>query len=536
MKQPYLTQKGNKKLLMVQERPFLMLAGEVHNSNSSTTAAMEPVWKQAKELGMNTLLLPVSWEQLEPEEGVFEFALVDGLLAQAREAGMKLGFLWFGAWKNAQCLYAPAWVKTDLARFRRAQVVPGENNSRLMNFHGMQYTSLSYLCEETRLADARAFAALLEHLREVDGDEQTVVWMQVENETGVMGEARERSAEADQAFASAVPAEFAAYMKGHTASMVPDVRAAVEAGAEAGSWSEVFGACAEEIFSAYHIASYVNFVAAEGRRAYNLPCSANCWLDKGAKPGVYPSGGPVRRMLEVWQCCAPEIDVLSPDIYVPNFMEICDSYAQEGNPLLIPETAVHSYCGPRLVYSIGHYHALCYSPFGFEDMGQPFSGTMDFLFGMDVTDPALKTPQNPEEYGWYGRTLQSMLPLLTERYGTDDLQAVSSESGTDTMLFGSFGFKAVMDERIKSMYGNRTDGVCLALKAAEDTFYVLCCGCMLAPFSANPEKPAVDFLDFEEGYFEDGRWVVTRRRNGDEAQMTGVARPSLFRLRLFAYR
>ncbi len=102
--------------------------------------------------------------------------------------------------------------------------------------------------------------------------------------------------------------------------MEEDIRAAVEAGAEKGSWSEVFGAAAEEIFSAYHVASFVEYVAKAGKDAYNLPMTVNCWLDKAADtPGDYPSGGPVARVHEVWDYCAPSIDVYCPDIYVPYF-------------------------------------------------------------------------------------------------------------------------------------------------------------------------------------------------------------------------
>ena len=157
---------------------------------------------------------------------------------------------------------------------------------------------------------------------------------------------------------------------------------------------------AEEIFSAYHVASYVNKVAEAGKAVYDLPMTANCWLDKGEKPGKYPSGGPVARVMEVWKFAAPAIDIIAPDIYVQNFCEICDAYTKMDNPLFIPETATHSHAGPRLVYTIGHHHAICFAPFGFEDMGQEFTGTQSYLFGVDTSDPLLQTPQNVEEYRW----------------------------------------------------------------------------------------------------------------------------------------
>lgn len=530
---PYLTEQGNKKVLMVNGAPFLMLAGEVHNSNSSSVAYMEQVWEKAKTLGMNTLLLPVSWELVEPEEGTFDFSLVDGLIEQARTEGGKLGFLWFGSWKNAQCYYAPEWVKADTKRFRRAEVVRGKNFCQLEQFYGMRYTSLSYLCEETREADARAFAALMAHIRDVDGEEHTVLTVQVENETGLMGSARERSEEADALFAADVPEEFAAFMKANTATMVPEIKAAVEGGAPSGSWAEVFGGTAEELFSAYHVAGYVNAVATAGKEAYPLPMTVNCWLDKGGAPGSYPTGGPVSKVLEVWKYRAPAIDIFAPDIYIKEFVDVCDEMTRRyDNPLYIPECATHSYAGPRAVYCVGHYHAICYAPFGFEDMGEEFTDVQAYLFGVDTGDPALKTPQNVEEYGWYNRTMQSMMPLLSSRYGTDGLQAVCGErKEEDAMLFGTFGFRVLMDTPMIP----RKDSVCLIVKESEDTFYILANACMVAFFSQDQEKPYAEIFSYEEGEFVDGAWKAGRRLNGDEATSLKFEKPQLRKIRLHAF-
>lgn len=224
--------------------------------------------------------------------------------------------------------------------------------------------------------------------------------------------------------------------------------------------------------------------------------------------------------------------MIAPDIYVPNFLEICDEYTRRNNPLFIPECATHSYAGPRLVYSVGHYHAMCYSPFGFEDIGKPFSATQSYLFGVDVTDPALKTPQNVEEYGWYSRTLAEMMPLLCGKYGTKDLQAVSSERAEEnTMLFGTFGFMALTDNPMLP----RKDGVCLIVKESEDTFYILVNGAGLSFFSADESRPNVDVLSFEEGVFENGSWKAGRRFNGDEVVTLIFNEPTLLKIRLFAY-
>lgn len=518
-------------MFQVHSRPFLMLAGEAHNSNSSTLRAMEPVWAKAKQLCLNTVLLPVTWELLEPQEGAFTFELVDGLIFEARRQGLRLGLLWFGAWKNGQCTYAPAWVKTDLTRFRRAEVKRGENKSILESFHGMEYSTLSCLCQETQRADSRAFAALMAHLKAVDEGERTVLYVQVENEPGLMGAAREHSQEADQLFAQDVPAAFARYMRDHTGTMGEELRTAVEAGQASGSWEAVFGPMAEEVFQSYYVAKYIDGVAAAGKAEYDIPLTVNAWLEQGP-PGSYPTGGPVSKMMEVYKFAAPHIDVVCPDIYVRNFCEVCNQYSRPDNPLLIPETATHSHAGPRLVYTVGHYHAWGFSPFGFEDMGQPFGASEGFLFGMDTSDPLLSTPQNVEEYAWYNRTLGQLTPLLAEAYGTQRLQAVISERPEENVMrFEQFELRALMEPPMVT----RQDGVCLALALGEDEFLVLGCGCMLRVGSTDPAKPHVDLLDAEEGELADGRWQVHRRLNGDETATLNLRTPTLLRLKLFAY-
>lgn len=142
----------------------------------------------------------------------------------------------------------------------------------------------------------------------------------MENETGVQGSAREHSTLAEQLFAKTPPQGLVDYLENHTDEMdesLKNVWQNQNAGAERKitpdsgqdgmekcgkekGWREVFGLAADEIFSAYHIASYVEYVAAAGKAEYDLPMAVNSWLTQGTEPGVYPSGGPVAKMMEVW--------------------------------------------------------------------------------------------------------------------------------------------------------------------------------------------------------------------------------------------
>lgn len=530
---PYLKEQSGKYLLMIEDKPMFLIAGEVHNSNASSVEYMEQVWEKAIDLGMNCLLLPVSWEMIEPEEGKFDFSIVEALIMQARRKGKKIGLLWFGTWKNAECTYAPPWVKTDLQRFRRAQIVKGENKSFLPGEINRSYTSLSYLCQATREADAKAFKKLMTYICEIDSQENTVVTVQVENETGILGADREYSDAADCLFKSQVPEEFIKYMKCHMGNMAEDVYLEVLNGDDGGDWSQVFGKVAAEVFSAYHISQYVNEVASAGKEVYPLPMTVNCWLNKkGDRPGDYPSGGPVARMYEVWKYGAPMIDIYCPDIYVPSFCAVCDEYMKLGNPLYIPECATHSYAGARMVYAVGQCHALCYAPFGFEEMGEPFNAVQGFLFGMDVKDPALKIPQSIEEYQEYSTALTEMMPILTAAYGTRDLQAMSSENKeVHSLDFGEFRITA---DFASSMLKANT-GVCLGLMTGENEIFILANHCRLQFESTNIQKPHVDILLAEQGEFKQGVWIPGRRFNGDEIIFMLYDNVTLLHIKLFSY-
>src|SRR6201994_3202459 len=171
---PHLRKQGTAMQLIVGGKPFLVLAGELGNSSSSSLEYMRPVWPKLAAMNLNTVLVPVYWELIEPSEGKFDFTLVDGLIQDARKSHLHIIPLWFASWKNSMSCYAPAWVKKDQRRFPRSE----ERGGR-----GMEI--LSPFSRENVETDARAFAAFMRHLREVDGRDHTVIMVQVENEIGM---------------------------------------------------------------------------------------------------------------------------------------------------------------------------------------------------------------------------------------------------------------------------------------------------------------------------------------------------------------
>src|SRR4051812_26023494 len=111
--------------LFVDGKPFVALGGELGNSDASHLAVAKPLFAKLAALKLNTVLVPVSWELIEPAEGKYAFGLIGDLVREARRNKLRLVLLWFGSWKNGMSSYVPAWVKSNPDRFPRAEVTGG---------------------------------------------------------------------------------------------------------------------------------------------------------------------------------------------------------------------------------------------------------------------------------------------------------------------------------------------------------------------------------------------------------------------------
>ena len=261
--------------LYVNGQPFQAFAGEVHNSAAYDPDRMETeIWMKMDQSHLNTLIVPVYWETLEPEEGRYDFSLVDSLLEQAARYDKKLILLWFGLWKNAESAYVPAWMKQDSETFFHAEMYSGE-----------RLNTISPLCREAVERDAAAFSCLMGHLREADKN-SSVIMVQVENEVGLLGTERDYCRQAEEAFTGNVPDKLM-----DAAEKAGKIRAGETALPEKADWTVVFGEDAGEIFSAWCFASALERIASAGKNEYPLPCYANVWLKQFPwYAGSYPSG------------------------------------------------------------------------------------------------------------------------------------------------------------------------------------------------------------------------------------------------------
>jgi hypothetical protein len=565
--------------LIVDGKPFLAVTGELGNNSATSLEFMAPVWPRLKAGDLNCVLAAVHWAQWEPEEGKYQTALVDGLIQAARANNLKLMFLWFGSWKNGTSSYPPVWVKADYKRFPRIQIKGGKT-----------IELLSALGDATRDADARAYRALMRHIKAVDGQQHTVLMMQVENEVGVLRDSRDRSATANKAFAGPVPKELMDYLQKHKDTLAPELREVLSENGNktAGTWEQVFGAGkpdsvdmpvqtssppmspeehetawrklhwpVDEIFMAWNYAKFVEKVVAEGKAEYPIPMYVNGWLQQPnmAWPGTYPSGGPLPQVHDIWHAGAPSIDILAPDLYLQYFDEVCERFTRNGNPLFIPETSANP---GNVIKAFVNHNAIGYSPF-FIERG----------VGPD-TDLAASY-----------RLITQMAPVIAAQQGKNRMAAVSGNQGdppvkvsvgeyTLNLSFMGNGRIPIAPEptaaparpagqpaaptpaaapapapggrggRGGASGGQPQAGTAIFINAGPNEYYMSGgSGNIRVSFTANtPGPPIVGLGDVQEGKFVDGKWVVVRQLGGDDTgqgELLTLRPNSMMRVTVYRY-
>jgi len=520
---PRLEKHGSTQQLIVDGKPFLILGGELGNSSASSAEYMRRHWPRLKAMNLNTVLAPVEWDLIEPVEGKFDWTSVDELLRDARAHDLKLVILWFGAWKNSMSTYVPSWMKRDQKRFPRVQVADGSSVEILSAFSA-----------STRDADVRAFGAFMEYLKRVDGDKNTVLMVQVENEIGMLPLARERGAVADRLFAGPVPAELMRGLAARGEKVEPELRERWQKNGRksSGTWSQVFGEdeWGAEVFTAWHYARFVEALALAGKKRYDIPMYVNAALNRtGRKPGEYPSGGPLPHLLDVWKAGAPSLDFLAPDIYFPNFAQLAARFNRTDNMLFIPEAnnATNSQGPANAFYAFGELDSLGFSPFSIESLGDA-----------------------PNSLSRAYEVLEQLSPIILENRGKGRTAGFRATIGEDGVVIDSpvkktlggieFTVTFIDPWTARDKQTIADHGGMLIWDGGDDFWFA---GQGITVTMRGVDEPPMVGIDIaEEGVFDaQGKWVPGRRLNGDQTHQGRHIRlpPGQFQIqkvRLYRYR
>lgn len=516
---PFLKKQGTATQLIVDDKPFIILGGELGNSTASTSINMKPVWPKLKAMNMNTVLVPVYWELLEPSEGQFDYSLLKDLISEARQNKLKIVFLWFGCWKNSMSSHAPAWVKLNQDKYPRAKDKSGRSQEILSAFSNQVFQ-----------ADRKAFENLMRFIKDFDSREHTVLMIQVENEIGMLPSARDYQLLAEDVFRNDIPKELLRYMKENKDKLVPEFRKIWEGNGfrTSGTWEEVFGQSlqTDEIFTAWNYAVFANKIAEVGKKVYSLPMYVNAALNgTGKVPGQYPSGGPLPHLMDVWKAAGNSIDFLSPDFYNPDFSHWCDLYTRQNNPLFVPEHAMDQTIAAKSIFAIANYEALGFSPFSVESTTKP----------------------EDEPLGKMYDVIGQLTPVITSNQGQGKIKGVllSKSEPSITINFGKYEITCKHDYTLSWTPGARIENWPMSgaaiIQTGNDEFYFAGTGVVFTFKSAENKDLNVGLLKVDEGSFDGGEWKVSRHLNGDQTHQgrhvsIPVGEYSIQRVKLYTYK
>lgn len=508
---PCLIEKDGRHALLVDGQPFLILGGQAHNS-SAWPGMMPQVWSAIKTMHANTLEVPIYWEQIEAQPGKFDFSLIDTLLNQARQQNVHLVLLWFATWKNGSNHYMPEWMKRESVKY-----------PNITGIDGQPVDSPSPHAIPAMEADANAFKQVMGYLKKSD-PQHTVLMVQVENEPGTWGSVRDYSAKAQELFEEQVPAEL----------LQPEVLKALnKAVVTNGTWKAVFGNDADEYFHAWSVAHYINYVASAGKAVNPLPLYVNVALrDPLTNPSAntYESGGATDNVIPIWKVAAPAIDLLAPDIYLPESekaLKVIEIYDRPDNALFVPEIGSgEEYV--RYFYPVLAQGGIGFSPFGIDDNGSGES--------KEETDTRLANVAG--EYKIAGSMMRELAEWAFE--GKIKSAIEKEDHSVQTIEFGTWQISVAfgVQKRNTNQANAHPIGKLMAVQLDENEFFLIgsLCHVTFKPVGKNEGK-AWQYLKVEEGGFENGSFKMLRIRNGDETDWGGPGigkEPTLLHITLIA--
>ena len=469
---PHLEELNGRKALFVDGKPFIILGLQWDCDGCYTPEDMDPFFEHGEKMSLNTASLLLYWREIEPEEGKYDFRMLDHRIEMARKHHMKIVLVWFASFKNGDLAYAPDYVRRDHGRFRKVI----DKNGAVQTNHSCPTS------EETHKRDELALIQIFNHLKKVDSKEHTVILFQMENETGVFGTDRCRCDTCNGKYSGS-------------------------------NYETEYGVQAGEAFSAKCIAEYCDSLAKTIKEIYPIPIYMNAWLPKAymnQRPGFdYPSGGPVPGVLDVYYKTIKYIDFLSPDIYqygYRDFNYFCNAYTTKDNPLFVAECATGK--GARteknVFYAIGKYAAIGYDPWAINRccpgfMTEPLVNTVDGKW----SDEAFELHKSY-------KMISGAMHEIAMAQNTENLKTFVQEDGDNGILldFNDVGAEVFFDHPKNAARG-------FVIRRKKDDFILVGAGARVSFSRKGGERVSISIT--ETGFFKDDKWIFRYKHASEES-------------------
>lgn len=163
----YISVKGKPYLMNgIQIRPDRVIEQYSVTTEEQYTEYIEPLFKNSAELGYETIIFPIAWNQIEMIQGKYNFTLLQRYYEYAKKYDLTVQLLWFGSDVCGYNTNVPKYILKEKEVYSRLEKYPD-----VLDYGDMDLV-------EREIA---AFGKLLDWLYENDKDCRTVC-IQIENE------------------------------------------------------------------------------------------------------------------------------------------------------------------------------------------------------------------------------------------------------------------------------------------------------------------------------------------------------------------
>jgi hypothetical protein len=205
-------------------------------------------------------------------------------------------------------------------------------------------------------------------------------------------------------------------------------------------------------------------------------------------------------MHDIWRIAAPSIDILSPDIYLPNFKAITAQYVHSWNPLFIPESFAGLAGAANAFYAVGKHNGIGYSPFGIDG---------------NIADTMRQ--QLAKAY----KVLADMVPEITAAQSSGSISGISLQlpDSAETITLGGYQITATLRKNWSGVT-QASKGYAIIIYNSADAFTVAGSNIDLQFVPESPGPKMAGLSSVWEGTYVNGVWKPGRLVNGDNIMMS----------------